>query len=78
MTVTRYVVRRKSDGLYNMSAHGWTPDITQASLFVDEHLAHMMFDEIKDVIPVRVTIEEAANPAESPTMEIVQLQGNGR
>jgi hypothetical protein len=58
MIVTRYVIRRKSDGLYNMSVNGWTPDITQAALFVDEHLAHMMFDEIKDVISVRVTIEE--------------------
>jgi len=54
MTTTRYVIKRKSDGMYLHKFSGWTTDIDDADLkkirrYDDDHL---------ECIPVRVTIEE--------------------
>jgi hypothetical protein len=65
MTIKRWVIRRKSDGLYI----GWNADhvnLFNAELYESEEEANLhCYDSNEEPIPVRVTIEE--EPATPPT-----------
>ena len=55
MTTTRWVIQRKSDGMYcDWKVQGWREDMTPECL-KDTPLGYI---ECEDNIPVRVTIEE--------------------
>lgn len=75
MTVTRWVVRRKSDGLYYATATKkdslWTDSMGEAYLFLSPA---KWSDE--EAIPVRVTIEPVEAPA--PSAQRWRCQGCGK
>jgi hypothetical protein len=67
MTTTRYVIRRKSDGMYldNTGIHYTVAKMEYAGLFFENSA---IWPTSEERIPVRVTIEEfsAPNPEVTP------------